>query len=150
MSTSLTFRVAAALAIGAVSDVLLIRNGFSYSGPTLLDRYPQLWPIWLVAIVCGAFVLDYKRPKDAVLPGPNAAKGTGSSSPRSLTTPLAIVFGMLAVHAVLTVRDFISDRGSHNLLPFEYLFWTLAVAAPAYAGSLAARFASNWPGRTAP
>jgi hypothetical protein len=133
-------RAAAALlafVIGALSDVLLIRNGLSLSGPTLLDTYPAIWPAWLAAVLVSSFLLEFahSRSGHANLVPP-AREFIGSSD---LLIPLAILLGMLVTHTVLLLRDVIVDPTSHNLWPFEYLFWGFAVAAPGYIGSILAR-----------
>jgi len=141
MRFRLTAFALAAFAIGALSDVLLIRNGFSYSGLTLLDKYPAIWPGWLTFIFLCSFLLDFKLQhsraghSDPSAPGPSR-EFAGS---HGLPIPLAILLGMIVTHTTLLIRDLIADPTSHNLWPFEYLFWTIVVAAPACLGSILAR-----------
>jgi hypothetical protein len=118
-----------AFALGATSDVWLIRNGLSNYGATLLDRLPVIWPVWIAAIFLCSFLLDL------------ALRRSGNSRP--LLIPLATLLGMIVTHTVLLIRDVIADPTSHNLWPFEYVFWALTVAAPAYLGSLLAFLVSN-------
>jgi hypothetical protein len=135
-------RIAVALlafVIGALSDVLLIRNGLSLSGPTLLDTYPAIWAAWLAAVLVSSFLLEfaysYSRSRRADLVPP-AREFIGSSD---LLIPLAILLGMVVTHTTLLLRDVILDPSSHNLWPFEYLFWGFAIAVPAFIGSILAR-----------
>ena len=58
-----------AFSIGVLSDLFLIRNGLSYSGLTLLDRHPALWPIWLIFILICACLLSL-LPRDSHTTGP--------------------------------------------------------------------------------
>jgi hypothetical protein len=135
-------RIAVALlafVIGALSDVLLIRSGLSLSGPTLLDTHPAIWAVWLAAVLVSSFLLEfaysYSRSRDADLV-PTAREFIGSGD---LLIPLAILLGMVVVHTTLLLRDVIVDPTSHNLWPFEYLFWGFAVVVPAFIGSILAR-----------
>jgi hypothetical protein len=135
-------RIAVALlafVIGALSDVLLIRNALSLSGPTLLDTYPAIWAVWLAAVLVSSFLLEfaysYSRSRHADLV-PTARESIGSSD---LLIPLAILLGMVVIHTTLLLRDVIVDPTSHNLWPFEYLFWGFAVVVPAFIGSILAR-----------
>jgi hypothetical protein len=133
-------RIAVALlafVIGALSDVLLIRNGLSLSGPTMLDTYPAIWAAWLAAVLVSSFLLEfaYSRSRHANLVPP-AREFIGSSD---LLIPLAILLGMIVIHTALLLRDVIVDPTSHNLWPFEYLFWGFAIVVPAFIGSMLAR-----------
>jgi len=121
--------------IGALSDGLFIRNGLSLSGPTLLDTYPVIWPVWLVAVLISSFVLEILRGGHLGAIGPSR-ESVGFSN---LPIPLAILLGMVITHTALLIRDITIDTTSHNLWPFEYLFWGVAVGAPAYIGSMLAR-----------
>jgi hypothetical protein len=117
-----------AFAIGALSDIVLIRNGLSYDGPTLLDKYPLLWPAWLVLILVCAFLLEFgwfagEDNRARTIPGP----------------ALAICSGVLMTHLVLLLRDVAADPTTHSLWPFEFLFWGLVVAVPAFLGRLLGR-----------
>ncbi len=118
-----------AFLIGALSDFFLIRNGLSYSGLTLLDKYPLLWLVWLVFILLCAFVLERKRP----LPR------EGSLARYLPGAALSILLGAMVTHAVLLIRDLIGDPTRHGLWPFEFLFWGIVVAVPAFLGWLLAR-----------
>jgi hypothetical protein len=117
------------LVIGALSDVFLIRNGLSYGGPTLLDKIPILWPVWLAFILLCAFLLEWQgrssQEKNSayIIPGP----------------ALAIWLGAIVTHAILFARDLILDPTTHSLWPFEFLFWGIVVAVPAFLGWLLAR-----------
>jgi hypothetical protein len=124
-----------AFAIGALSDIFLIRNGLSYSGPTLLDRYPILWPVWLIFIFACTYLIESRR----------RAAGGESQASYVFGPATAIWLGAMVTHAVLFIRDVTTDTTSHNLWPFEFLFWGIVVAAPAYGGSLLAR---RIPGRS--
>jgi hypothetical protein len=117
-----------AFAVGALSDVFLIRNGLSYSGQTLLDRYPVLWAVWLAGLFIGALYLGYRRasPQDENPVRP--ARGPA----------VAMWLGVMVTHLVLFIRDVIADPTSHNLWPFEFLFWGIVVAAPVFSGALLA------------
>jgi hypothetical protein len=135
-------RIAVALSafvIGALSDVLLIGNGLSLSGPTLLDTYPAIWAVWVAAVLVSSFVLEfaysYWRSERADLVPP--ARDFIRSS--DLLIPLAILLGMVVSHTTSLIRDVIVDPTSHNLWPFEYLFWGFAIAVPAFLGSILAR-----------
>jgi hypothetical protein len=133
-------RIAVALSafvIGALFDVLLIRNGLSLSGPTLLDTYPAIWAAWLAAVLVSSFLLEfaYSRSGRADLVPP--AREFISSG--DLLIPLAILLGMVVAHTTSLVPDVIVDPTSHNLWPFEYLFWGFAIAVPAFIGSILAR-----------
>ena len=122
--------VFAALAIGALADVLMIRNGFSSNGPTLLDELPILWPVFLALIFLAAFACEFTRRR---------LEGAAGEAIGFLSTPLAILAGTFVTHTLLLVRDVIADPTSHNLWPLEYVVWGLVVAAPAYVGSILAR-----------
>jgi hypothetical protein len=104
------------LAIGALSDVFLIRNGLSYSGPTLLDRYPILWPVWLIFIFACTYLIESRR----------RAAGEESQASYVFGPATAIWLGTMVTHAVLFIRDVTTDPTSHNLWPFEFLFWGLS------------------------
>jgi hypothetical protein len=118
-----------AFALGATSDIVLIRNGLSYYGPTLLDRYAVLWPAWLGSIFIFTFLIESRR----------RAAG-GENQFRYVSGPaLAIWLGVMVTHVILFIRDVAADPTSHNLWPFEFLFWTIVVAVPAFGGSLLAR-----------
>jgi hypothetical protein len=129
-----------AFAIGALSDVLLIRNGLSLRGPTLLDKYPIIWPAWLAAVLVSSFLLELAYSYGGRADVPRARESIGSRGP---LIPLAVVLGMVIMHTVLLLRDVTIDPTSHNLLPFEYLFWGFVIAAPAYIGSILARVVLN-------
>lgn len=119
MRYRVTIFAVAAFAIGALSDILMIRNGLAYGGPTPLDKHPALWPVWLAFIFVCSCVLDFNLP-----PG------------RGFLIPLSILLGILASHTALLIRDVVTDPTSHNLWPFEYLFWGIVVAVPACLGWL--------------
>jgi hypothetical protein len=130
MRFRLTASTLTAFAIGALSDFFLIRNGLSYGGQTLLDKDPALWPIWLAGIAVCTYLLENMR---------RAAR----NKERTLSAPgpaLALLFGAMITHAVLFIHDVVADPTTHNLWPFEFLFWGIVVAAPALAGALLARF----------
>jgi hypothetical protein len=124
-----TVYVLIALVIGALSDVFLIRNGLSYSGLTLLDKNPVLWPIWLAFILLCAFLLEWK-----------GRLSREENSTRTIPGPaLAIWLGVVITHAILFIRDVTVDPTTHSLWPFEFLFWGIVVAVPAFLGWLLAR-----------
>jgi hypothetical protein len=133
-----------AFMLGALSDVLLVRNGLALGGRTLLDRYPVIWPAWLAFVFVCSFLLelglrhsptDYSgRPTSALAHGTLVIP---------LTIPLAILLGMAITHSVLLIRDVIVDPTSHNLWPFEYIFWGFVIVAPAFIGSFLARLILN-------
>jgi hypothetical protein len=129
-----------AFVLGALSDVLLIRNGLALGGRTLLDRYPVIWPVWLAFVLVCSFLLElglrYSPTAYSGRPASALAHGT-------LVIPLAILLGMAITHTVLLIRDVIVDPTSHNLWPFEYIFWGFVIVAPAFIGSLLARLILN-------
>jgi hypothetical protein len=126
-----------AFAIGALSDILIIRNGLSLSGPTLLDRYPTIWPAWLAAVFVSSLLLEFLHLRRAHADALELSRE--SDGLNSIFVPLAILLGMVVTHTALLIRDVIVDPTSHNLLPFEYLFWGGAVSVPAFVGSALAR-----------
>jgi hypothetical protein len=130
-----------AFVIGALSDLLLIRNGLSLGGLTVLDTYPALWPAWLAAVLMSSLLLEfwYSRSGYADADGP----ARESADPSGLQIPLAMLLGMVVTHTALLIRDVIVDPTSHNLWPFEFLFWGFAIAVPAYIGSMLARLMLN-------
>jgi hypothetical protein len=118
-----------AFTIGALSDVFLIRNGLSYSGLTLLDKNPVLWPVWLAFILLCAFLLEWQ-----------ARSSREENLARTIPGPApAIWLGAMATHAILFTRDLVLDPTTHSLWPFEFLFWGIVVAVPAFLGWLSAR-----------
>jgi hypothetical protein len=129
-----------AFVLGALSDVLLVRNGLALGGRTLLDRYPVIWPVWLAFVFVCSFLLELGlRHSPTEYSGrPASALGHGT-----LVIPLAILLGMAITHTVLLIRDVIVDPTSHNLWPFEYIFWGFVIVAPAFIGSLLARLILN-------
>ena len=149
MRVRLTVFAVAAFAAGALSDLVLIRNGLSYGEPTLLDRNPLLWPVWLASIIVCALLLEYKqrqgRPASSTPEASASEPGVGSGpapeavGPRAVSIPLAMVLGFFVTHSILLVWDVVTDPTSHNLWPIEYLFWGVVIAVPAWAGSLLAR-----------
>jgi hypothetical protein len=103
------------LVIGALSDVFLIRNGPSYSGLTLLDKNPVLWPVWLAFILLCAFLLEWKG-------RPSREKNSASAIPGPA---LAIWLGVVITHAILFRRrtafgrsNFCSGESSLPCRPF--------------------------------
>jgi hypothetical protein len=84
----------------------------SGQGPTLLDRYPVLWPAWLGFIFIFTYLIESWRRaageenQVCYIPGPATA----------------IWLGAMVTHAVLFIRDVTADPTSHNLWPFEFLF----------------------------
>jgi hypothetical protein len=125
-----------AFVIGAISDVFLIRNGFSYGGLTLLDKYPIIWPIWLTVIfLCSllfVFQLYRSHEKHTEPDVPGRARASIGSGGMRIT--LAILLGALVMHTVLLIRDVIADPSSHNIWPMEYLFWGIVLAVPCLLG----------------
>jgi hypothetical protein len=123
-----------AFAVGVISDVLLIRNGLSYGGPTLLDKYPAIWPVWLTVIFLCSLLLSLRRSHERHA-DPNttgtAREPVGSAG---LRIPLAILLGAFVAHTALLIRDVIADPTSHSVLPIEYLFWGTALAVPSFLG----------------
>jgi hypothetical protein len=123
-----------AFAVGAISDVLLIRNGLAYAGPTLLDRYPVIWLPWIAVVFLCSFFLEFQvrraREKHA---GPTDGGGAAGSF-GGVRIPLAILLGAFITHTVLLIRDVIADPTSHNIWPIEYLFWGVVLAVPSFLG----------------
>lgn len=126
MSRKAIALLVAGFAIGALSDFFLITNGWSHSGETPLDKYPLLWPIWLAVLFLAAAGLEGLPARQA-------------PSARFPAAALAIALGALVMHAVLFMRDVAADPTSHNLWPFEFLFWGIVVAVPVLLGWLLAR-----------
>jgi hypothetical protein len=148
MRIRLTVFAVAAFAAGALSDLVLIRNGLSYGGPTPLDNYPLLWPVWLASLVICSLLLAYKQRQgspasstaeaSASEPAAGPAPAPEAVGPRAISIPLAMVLGFFVTHSILLVGDVATDPTSHNLWPIEYLFWGVVIAVPAFAGSLLA------------
>jgi hypothetical protein len=130
-----------AFVIGALSDLLLIRNGLSLGGLTVLDTYPALWPAWLAAVLMSSLLLEFWYSRGGYADAVGLARE--SVGPGGLLIPLAMLLGMVVTHTALLIRDVIVDPTSHNLWPFEFLFWGFAIAVPAYIGSMLARLMLN-------
>jgi hypothetical protein len=130
-----------AFVIGALSDLLLIRNGLSLGGLTALDTYPALWPAWLAAVLMSSLLLEFWYSRSGYVDADGPARE--SADPSGLQIPLAMLLGMVVTHTALLIRDVIVDPTSHNLWPFEFLFWGFAIAVPAYIGSMLARLMLN-------
>jgi hypothetical protein len=116
--------------MGAISDVLLIRNGLSYAGPTRLDRYPAIWPAWLAVIFLCSFLPEFQVRRSHEGHGDPTGGGDASAGSGGVRIPLAILLGALTTHTVLLIRDVIADPTSHNVWPIEYLFWGVVIAIP--------------------
>jgi hypothetical protein len=129
MTPTIALSTLIALAIGVVSDIVVIRNGLSSPGPTLLDSHPQLWAVWPAVILICSFVLEFRlrMTRDLVWPG---------YLPRPA---LAILLGVIATHIVLLIRDLIADPTSHSLWPFELVLWAVVVGVPALLGAVLAK-----------
>jgi hypothetical protein len=121
------------LAVGVVSDIVVIRNGLSSPGPTLLDSHPQLWAVWPAVILACSFVLEFRLRMSRDLAWP-------SYLPKPA---LAILLGVIATHIVLLIRDLITDPTSHSLRPFELLLWAIVVGVPALLGAVLAKFVAK-------
>jgi hypothetical protein len=136
MNYRLTAYEICAFTIGAISDVLLIRNGFSYSGPTLLDKYPVIWPVWLTAIfLCSfLFVFQMYRSHEDYAGHGVARTARASIGSGGIRITLAILLGAFATHSVLLIRDVIADSTSHNVWPIEFLFWAVVLVVPCLVG----------------
>jgi hypothetical protein len=133
MTPTIALSTLIALAIGVVSDIVVIRNGLSSPGPTPLDSHPQLWAVWPAVILICSFVLEFRlrMTRDLVWPG---------YLPRPA---LAILLGVVATHIVLLVRDLIADPTSHSLWPLELLLWAIVVGVPALLGAVLAKFVAK-------
>jgi len=130
-----------AFAMGAISDLVLINNALAYGGGKLLNKYPVIWPIWLILILLCASVLEFQiwRAR-SIKADPNAPAATSTSRDSSgVRIPLAILLGAFTSHTILFIRDVIADPTSHNLWPLEYAFWGIVLAAPSFFGWSLAR-----------
>jgi len=50
----------------------------------------------------------------------------------------SIWVGTLVTHAILLIKDVIADKTTHNVWPFEFVFWGVVLAVPVFLGILLA------------
>jgi hypothetical protein len=123
---TMSVRVAFAFAAGALFDLFVLRDAFSYRDRGLPFSHATTGQVWLALaflFLC-AFILNLR-------------------ARASVLIPAVIVLGMTAVHTIVLIADISIDPTTHNLFPIEYIFAWATVGIPALAGALLAAATSK-------
>jgi len=146
-STMTSMRFVFAFTVGALFDLFVMRDAFSYSDRDWLGSHIVISPFWLTLVflfLC-SFVLDFKmqHSRGGTPPPPHPVTLCGALDLHGLLIPFVILLGLTITHTIVLIRDTIIDPTTHNLMPFEYILSWFIAGIPTFIGSILARVVSK-------